>query len=126
MYIIILGEIHSSEKQSRSMEKLKRELRRLRMEIIPLIAVSNSEWYSLFKDEIRNSIAIEGIFANRNDLLDVLERNKRTDSQKTAAILGYFEAAGSVYEYANNLYKENEFRLRLADIKQIHSLLMRY
>ncbi|MCK5147848.1 Fic family protein [bacterium] len=44
-------------------------------------------------------MAIEGIFANRNDLLDVLERNKRTDTQKAAAILDYFESASSVYEY---------------------------
>ncbi|NOZ62862.1 MAG: helix-turn-helix domain-containing protein [Calditrichaeota bacterium] len=108
------------------MQKLKKEFEQLRKENIHFIAVSNSEWYSLFKDEIRNSIAIEGIFANRNELLDVLERNKRTDTQKTAAILGYFESASSVYEYANNLFKENEFKLRLADIKQIHSLLMRY
>lgn len=108
------------------MQDLKNEFERLRKQKIPFIAVSNSEWYSLFRDEIRNSIAIEGIFTNRNELLDVLEHYKRTDSLKTAAILGYFESASSVYEYANNLLKVNEFKLRLADIKQIHSLLMRY
>ncbi len=108
------------------MQKLKKDFDQLRKKNIQLITVSNNEWYSLFKDEIRNSIAIEGIFTNRNELLDVLERNKRTDTQKTAAILGYFESASSVYEYANNLFKESEFRLRLADIKQIHTLLMRY
>lgn len=91
-----------------------------------LINVSNAEWYSLFKDEIRNSIAIEGVFANRQELLDVLEHNKRTNKQKAAAILGYFEAASAMYEYANNQFKENEFVLRMADIKQIHALLMRY
>ncbi len=107
-------------------QTLYRELRKLRKESEHLIAVSNSEWYSLFKDEIRNSIAIEGVFANRKELLDVLERNKRTDSQKTAAILGYFEAASTLYEYANNLYKTGEFSLRVSDIKQIHTLLMRY
>lgn len=100
--------------------------RELRNKNIDLIAVANSEWYSLFRDEIRNSIAIEGIFANRNELLDVLAKNKRTTDQKTAAILGYFEAAGTVYEYANNLYKEGEFTLRVSDIKQIHTLLLRY
>jgi len=62
----------------------------------------------------------------RNDLLDVLENNKRTNKQKAAAILGYFEAASAMYEYANNQFKENEFVLRMADIKQIHTLLMRY
>ena len=67
---------------------LRKEIQDLRSHNINFIAVSNSEWYSLFRDEIRNSIAIEGVFANRKDLLDVLEKNKRTDKQKAAAILG--------------------------------------
>jgi len=108
------------------MNDLRKAFEQLRKENVQFIAVANSEWYSLFRDEIRNSIAIEGIFTNRNELLDVLERNKRTNDEKTAAILGYFESASFVYEYANNLYKENEFRIRLSDIKQIHTLLMRY
>lgn len=90
------------------------------------ITVNNSEWFSLFRDEIRNSIAIEGIFANRNELLAVLEHHQRTQDQKSAAILGYFEAASTLYEYANNQYEAKEFQLRLSDLKQIHTLLMRY
>jgi Fic family protein len=105
---------------------LRREVETLKARFGNLINVSNAEWYSLFKDEIRNSIAIEGVFANRQELLDVLENNKRTDKQKAASILGYFEAASAMYEYANNQFKENEFELRMADIKQIHTLLMRY
>lgn len=105
---------------------LKKKAQKLRARFGNLINVGNAEWYSLFKDEIRNSIAIEGVFANRQDLLDVLEGNKRTDKQKAAAILGYYEAASAMYEYANNQFKENEFVLRMADIKQIHTLLMRY
>ena len=102
------------------------DIQKLRDRFGNLINVSNAEWYSLFKDEIRNSIAIEGVFANRQELLDVLEHNKRTNKQKAAAILGYYEAASAMYEYANNQFKENEFVLRMADIKQIHTLLMRY
>ncbi len=104
----------------------KQEIIQLRLRFGNLINVSNAEWYSLFKDEIRNSIAIEGVFANRQELLDVLEHNKRANKQKAAAILGYYEAASAMYEYANNQFKENEFVLRMADIKQIHTLLMRY
>ncbi len=107
-------------------EKIKKSIEQLRKKNTDFIAVSNKEWYSLFKDEIRNSIAIEGVFANRNDLLSVLEKNKPADNEKTAAILGYFEAASSMYEYAHNQYKESEFSLRISDIKQIHTLLMRY
>ncbi|MEO8233418.1 MAG: Fic family protein, partial [Ignavibacteriota bacterium] len=44
----------------------------------------------------------------------------------TAAILGYFEAASTLYEYSNILFNENEFSIRLSDIRQIHTLLMRY
>lgn len=108
------------------LDTIKREIKKLREAKSHLIHVSNSEWYSLFKDEIRNSIAIEGVFANRQDLIDVLERNKRTDKQKAAAILGYFDSATAMYEYAVNQYNENEFLLRMADVKQIHTLLMRY
>jgi len=105
---------------------LKVEVKKLRTRFDNFISVSNAEWYSLFKEEIRNSIAIEGVFTNRQELMDVLEHHKRTNKQKAAAILGYYEAASAMYEYANNQFKENEFILRMADIKQIHTLLMRY
>lgn len=108
------------------LNSIKREIRERRGARENLVHVSNTGWYSLFKDEIRNSIAIEGVFTNRQDLIDVLERNKRTDEQKAASILGYYESALTMYEYAANQYKENEFFLRMADIKQIHTLLMRY
>lgn len=106
--------------------EFKKEFAKLREQSDQIIAVSNSEWYSLFQDEIRNSIAIEGVFANRNELKDVLEKNKRTSDEKTAAILGYYESASTAYEYANNLFKTGEFSLRVSDIRQFHSLLMRY
>jgi fido (protein-threonine AMPylation protein) len=105
---------------------IKQTLDGFRQAQVPFITVTNSEWYSLFRDEIRNSIAIEGIFANRSELLSVLERGQRTSNQKTAAILGYYEAASTLYEYANNLYQTGEFELRLSDLRQIHTLLMRY
>jgi hypothetical protein len=76
-------------------QALKIAFGKLRRETKRFINVSNSEWYTLFKDEIRNSIAIEGIFANRKELLDVLERNKRTSNEKVAAILGYYESVGN-------------------------------
>lgn len=117
----------SENSENAIMDKnLLTQFKYLREKNIQFIAVSNNEWYSLFRDEIRNSIAIEGIFSNRNDLLDVLEKNKKTTDQKTAAILGYFEAASTLYEYANILFKEDEFSIRLSDIRQVHTLLMRY
>ncbi|MBW2368529.1 MAG: Fic family protein [Deltaproteobacteria bacterium] len=109
-----------------NVDLIVKELTQLRNTRTSLIHVSNTEWYSLFKDEIRNSIAIEGIFTNRTDLIDVLERNKRANKQKAAAILGYFESASTMYDYAVNQHKEKEFFLRISDIKQIHTLLMRY
>jgi Fic family protein len=112
--------------KEKTVSEIKQAIQDLRNKNIGIIAISNSEWYSLFKDEIRNSIAIEGVFANRNELIDVLERNKRTNKQKAAAILGYFESASTIYEYANNQFAESEFVLRIADFKQIHTLLMRY
>ena len=105
---------------------VKKEIKQLKEARGTLIHVSNAEWYSLFKDEIRNSIAIEGVFANKTELSDVLDNNKRTDKQKSASILGYFESASAMYEYASTQYNEKEFALRMSDIKQIHTLLMRY
>ncbi|MBC8174169.1 MAG: Fic family protein [Candidatus Marinimicrobia bacterium] len=111
----------------KDIKSIKSILDEFRERNVPFITVNNSEWYSLFRDEIRNSIAIEGIFANRSELLSVLERGQqRTTDQKSAAILGYFEAASTLYEYAENQYETNEFQLRLSDLKQIHTLLMRY
>ncbi len=107
-------------------ELILKKLKKLRMQGRYLIHVSNKEWYSLFKDEIRNSIAIEGIFTNRADLINVLEHNKKTDKHKAASILGYFESASTMYEYASTQYAEKEFSLRISDIKQMHTLLMRY
>ena len=106
--------------------EIQKELNNLRKTKGHLVTVSNAEWYSLFKDEIRNSIAIEGVFANRTELIDVLEHHKRTDKHKAASILGYFDAASAMYDYAVNQCKESEFELRMSDIKQIHTLLMRY
>lgn len=120
------GSEKGAKMKNQAILKMKQDLQDLRKQNIGVISVSNSEWYSLFKDEIRNSIAIEGVFANRNELLDVLERNKRTDKQKAAAILGYFESASTLYEYANNQFQEQEFILKISDLKQIHTLLMRY
>jgi len=117
----------SSEMEDKmNTEKIKKDIEIIRKKNPEFITVANKEWYSLFKDEIRNSIAIEGVITNRNELLRVLEKNERADTEKTAAILGYFEAASSMYEYAHNQYKEQEFILRLSDIKQIHTLMMRY
>lgn len=107
-------------------KEIRDDIEKLRRQNADFITVSNSEWYSLFKDEIRNSIAIEGVFTNRKELLDVLEKNKRTNKEKTAAILGYYESASAMYEYAHNQYKEEEFILRMSDIRQIHTILMRY
>ncbi len=108
------------------MQNISKLVSGLRKNNVNLIAVSNGEWLSLFRDEIRNSIAIEGVFTNRNELLQVLQNSNRTLDRKAAAILGYFEAASTIYEYGNNLFKENEFAVRISDIKQIHTLLMRY
>ena len=107
-------------------KELKKKVEVIRLSQERLITVANAEWYSLFKDEIRNSIAIEGVFANKQELAEVLEHNKKTDTQKAASILGYYESATSMYEYANNQWKENEFILRMADVKQIHTILMCY
>ena len=107
-------------------KSLKKAIAALRSDKGRLVTVQNAEWYSLFREEIRNSIAIEGVFANRQELIDVLEHNSRTNKEKAAAILGYFESASAMYDYAYNQWQEGEFILRMSDVKQIHTILMRY
>jgi len=85
------------------MQNILKLVSELRKKNVNLIAVSNSEWLSLFRDEIRNSIAIEGVFANRNELLQVLQNSNRTLDQKAAAILGYFEAASAIYSISTQI-----------------------
>ncbi|MCH7733035.1 MAG: hypothetical protein IIB44_11115 [Candidatus Marinimicrobia bacterium] len=48
--------------------------------------MNNSEWYYLFRDEIRNSIVIEGVFANRIELLSVLIHGRVTPALLTKAM----------------------------------------
>ncbi|MCB9757107.1 MAG: Fic family protein [Candidatus Omnitrophica bacterium] len=107
-------------------KSLKKAIATLHSDKRRLVTVQNVEWYSLFREEIRNSIAIEGVFANRQELIDVLEHNSRTNKEKAAAILGYFESASAMYDYAYNQWQEGEFVLRMSDVKQIHTILMRY
>lgn len=123
---MLFNSTENTENIMKNIKVIKNSLDDLRQNNVRFVSVTNNEWYSLFRDEIRNSIAIEGIFANRNELLAVLERGRRTSDQKTAAILGYYESANTIYEYAYNLYKTGEFEVRLSDLKQIHTLLMRY
>lgn len=108
---MLFNSTDNTENIMKNIKVIKNSLDDLRQNNVRFISVTNSEWYSLFRDEIRNSIAIEGIFANRNELLAVLERGRRTSDQKTAAILGYYESANTIYEYAYNLYKTGGFSI---------------
>jgi len=84
---------------------LQKKIKQLRGLGGQIITVNNSEWYSLFKDEIRNSIAIEGVFTNRQELIDVLEHNKKVHA---VLLLDNPKKEKKVIAEANKRLEENQ------------------
>jgi fido (protein-threonine AMPylation protein) len=91
---------------------------------LPKPTIQNKEWLYLLEEETRNSIMIEGYFADKKEIKAVISDKKY--SENSEAILGYFDAASLVYEFAYQKYREKEWQtLRHSDIKTIHSLMFR-
>lgn len=89
---------------------------------IPIPAVQNVEWIYLMQEETRNSIMIEWYFANKKELKEVIQDKK--DSKNSDAILGYFDAATTLYKFWYQKYINNEkIQLNHSDIKAIHSIV---
>lgn len=87
--------------------------------------VKNKEWLYLFEEETRNSIMIEGYFANKKEIQNTITSKKY--SENSEAILWYFDSASLVYEFWYQKYINNEkLDLKHSDIKTIHSLMFRW
>lgn len=84
--------------------------------------VNNSEWLYILTEETRNSIMIEGFFIDKTELERVLTYGKpQTRNQHEA--LKYFETASFVYGLGYQHYKEGDFQLYSALIRQINKSL---
>lgn len=87
------------------------------------VSVKNREWFTLLKEDTRNSLMIEGYFVSRAEIMDIIENPKYT---KTGyKVLGYFDAALASYEFAFQQYKTNEFKVTKSLLRQMHSLMFR-
>lgn len=82
--------------------------------------VQNTEWLYMLEEDTRQSLAIEGYFATKEDLEAVL-RGSKSD----LAIVNYFRTAQEVYDQGLQYHQEGAIHLALAVVRHIHSELFR-
>lgn len=99
----------------------KLELLQKRREILQqnFIDTSNKKWLYMLGEETRNSIMIEGIFVDEDELSDVLIGKYRSASH----VGNYFRTAKFFYNLAIELYKTNENYPCIAVAKTAHKML---
>ncbi|MBB6063066.1 hypothetical protein HNP65_001529 [Thermosipho japonicus] len=99
----------------------KTELLKKRQEILKLnfIDISNKEWLYILGEETRNSIMIEGIFVDEDELFDALNGKYRSASH----VVNHFRTAKFLYNFAIELYKTGENYPCLAAVKTAHKML---
>lgn len=84
--------------------------------------VKNREWLYLLQEETRNSIMIEGVFLNKTELKEVLDKSKGMTRNETQAY-NYFVTAKFIYGLGFQNFKENSFFLNIPIIRQINKEL---
>jgi hypothetical protein len=99
----------------------KLELLQKRREILQqnFIDTSNKKWLYILGEETKNSIMIEGIFVDEDELSDALIGKYRSASH----VVNYFQAAKFFYNLAIELYKTNENYPCVAVVKTAHKML---
>lgn len=86
---------------------------------LPEPNINNSEWLYILGEETRNSIMIEGYFVEKQELEKVLADGKPlTKSQQEA--VRYFDTAKFVYGLAYEYYRDRQFWLDKALVRQIN------
>lgn len=88
------------------------------------ISVKNKEWVVLLEEETRHSLMIEGHVVSKQELRQILGGGSR-NSHSRDEVLAYHDAAVAAYELANAQYKENDFQITKAHIRQFHALMFR-
>ncbi|MBT1248697.1 hypothetical protein [Thermosipho sp. 1244] len=103
------------------MLQAKDELLQKRREILQLnfVDISNKEWLYMLGEETRNSIMIEGIFLDEDELSDALIGKYRSASH----VVNYFRTAKFFYNMAIELYKTSENYPCVAIVKTAHKML---
>jgi len=84
------------------------------------IDITNKEWLYMIKNDTRHSLQIEGIVSSEKDLKSIIKGNYDEDDE----IVNYFSTAKHMYSYAIEYYKDNEFALSKATIRQIQKQLL--
>ncbi|MEJ5258490.1 MAG: Fic family protein [Fervidobacterium sp.] len=83
------------------------------------IEVTNKEWLYMLKEETRNSIMIEGIFATEEELENAVGGRYKAASE----VSNYFRTAKMLYGMALEYSKTGESPYFLAFVKSVHRFL---
>lgn len=80
------------------------------------IEIENKEWLYMLSEDTRNSVMIEGIFVDEEELKRVVEGRYKSASEVT----NYFRTAKNLYGFALELQKTGEVFPCLAVVKNAH------
>jgi Fic family protein len=95
-------------------------LPRKKIFVLEKIDITNKEWLYMIKNDTRHSLQIEGIVTSEKDLKSIIKGNYDEDDE----IINYFSTAKHMYSYAIEYYKDNEFALSKATVRQIQKQLL--
>lgn len=87
---------------------------------LPETTMQNTEWLYMLGQDTRHSLAIEGYFANEDELEAVVQGQR-----SRLEITNYYRTAQTVYDQALQYYRDRGFQLDLSLVRHIHSELFR-
>lgn len=83
------------------------------------VEITNKEWLYMLKEETRNSLMIEGIFVDE----DELDRALNTNYKSASEVVNYFKTARFFYNLAFEYSKTQEKLLTVALVRTCHRML---
>ncbi len=84
-----------------------------------IINIQNKEWLYMLKEDTRNSVMIEGIISNENELYAMVANKYKSESE----ISNYFKTAKFYYNLAIDLHKNNEPVVCITYLKNAQKIL---
>lgn len=90
---------------------------------LPSPEVVNLEWLYLLKKETRNSIMVEGIFVNEEELETIITKGSH-ETRKASDVLNYFKTARFLYGLGYENFLNKELVLSQGLIRQVNKGVM--
>lgn len=86
---------------------------------LPAPEIRNAEWLYLLKNETRNSVMVEGIFVDEQELEEIIGRGNY-EIRNAADVLNYFRTAKFLYGLGFENHLNREFTLSMGLVRQIN------